>query len=45
MALDAEEVQAAARRCTWALTAPDDFLHPEASEEILPVVLSTVREG
>lgn len=43
-ALDAKEVMAAAQRCTWALADPGDFLVPEASDEILTVALSAVRE-
>ncbi|MFD3875356.1 hypothetical protein [Streptomyces sp. NPDC058623] len=43
-ALDATEVLAAAQRCTWALADPGDFLSSEASEEILTVALSAVRE-
>nr|WSW49858.1 hypothetical protein OG296_43370 [Streptomyces sp. NBC_01001] len=43
-ALDAQEVLAAAQRCTWALTDPGDFLSSAASEEILTVALSAVRE-
>lgn len=42
--LDAKEVLAAAQRCTWAVTDPDNFLVPEASEEILTVALSAVSE-
>ncbi|MFF9436348.1 hypothetical protein ACF1BP_21700 [Streptomyces sp. NPDC014735] len=42
--LDAKDVLAAAQRCRWALTGPDNFLVPEASEEILTVVLSAVGE-
>lgn len=44
VALDAKDVLAAAQRCTWALTDPDNFLIPEASEEILAVALSAVGE-
>lgn len=43
-ALDAKEVLAAAQRCTWALADPSDFLIPEASDEIMTVVLDAVRE-
>ncbi|WP_331735353.1 hypothetical protein OG590_40295 (plasmid) [Streptomyces goshikiensis] len=43
-ALDAGKVLVAARRCTWALADPGDFLSSEASDEILTVVLSAVRE-
>ncbi|MBU3869029.1 hypothetical protein KN815_34755 [Streptomyces sp. 4503] len=42
--LDAEEVRAAARRCTWACADPAHFFDPEASEEILAVALSAVRD-
>jgi hypothetical protein len=41
---DPAEVRAAAQRCTWACTTPDQFLIPEASSEILAVALSAVRE-
>ncbi|AWN32618.1 hypothetical protein [Streptomyces sp. NEAU-S7GS2] len=44
VALDAKDILAAAQRCTWALTDPDNFLIPEASEEILTVALSAVGE-
>ncbi|MFF6961692.1 hypothetical protein [Streptomyces sp. NPDC008317] len=43
-ALDPAEVLAAALRCTWALTTPDQFFTTEASSEILTVALSAVRE-
>ncbi|WP_327388879.1 hypothetical protein [Streptomyces sp. NBC_01207] len=43
-ALDTKEVLAAARRCTWALADPGDFLSPEAADEILTVALGAVRE-
>ncbi|MGW6571975.1 hypothetical protein ACWGAN_07335 [Streptomyces sp. NPDC054945] len=43
-ALDAKDVLAAAQRCTWALADPGDFLGPKASDEILTVALSAVRE-
>ncbi|MEV6133155.1 hypothetical protein AB0M05_41255 [Streptomyces violaceusniger] len=43
VALDADEVLAAARRCTWACADPDHFRDPEASAEILTVALSAVR--
>lgn len=42
--LDAEEVLAAAQRCTWALSDPGNWFLPEASREILDVALSAVRE-
>ncbi|MGW0647326.1 hypothetical protein ACWD4T_00735 [Streptomyces umbrinus] len=42
--LDAEEVLAAALRCTWACADTGEFLVPEASAEILAVALSAVRE-
>ncbi|MET9324081.1 hypothetical protein ABZX75_28520 [Streptomyces sp. NPDC003038] len=42
--LDTKVVLAAARRCTWALVDPGDFLGPEASDEILAVALGAVRE-
>jgi hypothetical protein len=41
---DPTEVLAAAQRCTWALTTPDQFFTSEASSEILAVALSAVRE-
>ncbi|MFD9426250.1 MULTISPECIES: hypothetical protein [unclassified Streptomyces] len=44
LAHNAKGVLAAARRCTWALADPGDFLAPVASDEILPVVLGAVRE-
>ncbi|MFJ2217806.1 hypothetical protein ACIQVO_36695 [Streptomyces sp. NPDC101062] len=44
VALDAQDVLAAAQRCTWALTDPDNFLVPDASEELLAVVLGAVGE-
>ncbi|MEW2490461.1 hypothetical protein [Streptomyces sp. NPDC048411] len=34
-----------ARRCTWALTGPEHFLIPDASEELAFVVLGAVREN
>ncbi|MFE2432172.1 hypothetical protein ACFXJ5_36305 [Streptomyces sp. NPDC059373] len=37
-------VLAEALRYRWALTDPGNFLIPEASDEILTVVLSAVRE-
>ncbi|MFC9249632.1 hypothetical protein ACFT7S_37985 [Streptomyces sp. NPDC057136] len=43
-ALDAREVMAAAERRMWALADPGDFLVTEASDEILAVALSAVRE-
>ncbi|MFD5935702.1 hypothetical protein [Streptomyces sp. NPDC060333] len=43
-ALDTKEVLSAARRCTWALADQGDFLSSEASDEILTVALSAVRE-
>jgi len=43
-ALDAEKILAAAQRCTWACTDPGHFLVPDASQEILTVALSAVRE-
>ncbi|MFI9176171.1 hypothetical protein [Streptomyces lincolnensis] len=42
--LDAEEVLAAAQRCTWALSDPGNWFLPEASREVLNVALSAVRE-
>ncbi|MFJ4879917.1 hypothetical protein ACIP93_32585 [Streptomyces sp. NPDC088745] len=42
--LDTKKVLAAARRCTWALADPSDFLGPEASDEILAAALGAVRE-
>lgn len=42
--LDAEEVLAAAQRCTWALSDPGNWFLPEASREVLDVALSAVRE-
>ncbi|MFB7896164.1 hypothetical protein ACFC1B_07515 [Streptomyces xiamenensis] len=33
-----------ALRCPWALAEPKEFLVPEASDEILTVALSAVRE-
>ncbi|MER8233136.1 hypothetical protein [Streptomyces sp. NPDC094049] len=42
--LDTKKVLAAARRCTWALAGPGDFLDPEASDEILATALGAVRE-
>ncbi|MGW0750821.1 hypothetical protein [Streptomyces sp. NPDC002587] len=41
---DAMEVLTATQRCTWALADPGDLLSSEASEEILTVALSAVRE-
>ncbi|GAA3352425.1 hypothetical protein GCM10017744_001360 [Streptomyces antimycoticus] len=43
-ALDADEVLAVARRCTWACADPIHFFGPEASAEILTVALSAVRD-
>ncbi|MGW7620825.1 hypothetical protein ACWGLG_34310 [Streptomyces antimycoticus] len=42
--LDADEVRAAARRCTWACADPAHFFDAEASAEILTVALSAVRD-
>jgi hypothetical protein len=42
--LDAKEVLEAAQRCTWALSDPGNWCLPDASEEILTVALSAVRE-
>src|SRR5690606_9231233 len=42
--LDTQEVLAAARRCTWACTTPDNFLAPDGTEQILAVALGAVRE-
>ncbi|MFJ4343584.1 hypothetical protein [Streptomyces sp. NPDC088915] len=39
------EVLEVAWRCTWALTALQHFLDPDASEEIVLVALGAVREG
>ncbi|HBF81798.1 MAG TPA: hypothetical protein DD420_18245 [Streptomyces sp.] len=44
LTLDAKEILAVAQRFTWAWTDPDNFLVPEASDEILAVALSVVRE-
>ncbi len=38
------EVLEAARQCTWALTGPEHFLVPDASEELALVALAAVRE-
>ncbi|MFI8769545.1 hypothetical protein ACIGN6_32200 [Streptomyces sp. NPDC053792] len=42
--LDTKKVLATARRCTWALADPGDFLGPEASDEIMAAALGAVRE-
>ncbi|MBM9506676.1 hypothetical protein [Actinacidiphila acididurans] len=41
---DPDEVLAAALRCPWALTTPDQFFAAEASRQILNLALSAVRE-
>ncbi|MEU1707552.1 hypothetical protein ABZ478_19360 [Streptomyces sp. NPDC005706] len=43
-AFDAAGVRAAALRCTWALSDPGTWFPPEASDEVLAVALSAVRE-
>ncbi|MFD9078274.1 hypothetical protein [Streptomyces erythrochromogenes] len=42
--MNMKKVLAAARRCTWALADPGEFLGPEASEQILTATLGAVRE-
>ncbi|MCX4673680.1 hypothetical protein OG453_44810 [Streptomyces sp. NBC_01381] len=42
--LDAQEVQEAARQCTWACTEPGNWLRADGSDDVLAAALSAVRE-